>query len=158
VTTVAATLGGGDDAWAEALGAGALAANGWVTVEGGALGLVPVVARHLDGAAPRAIALQGDPPAREAPSGVVIARDPIESVAQRLGAIAVLRAGATLDDGALEAKLAEAALVVPLGAAPARALAAFAERGGDAIVIAPATAPLPARLASLPTWPAPPAA
>ena len=157
VATVASVLGGGDEAWAEALGAGTLGAHGWVTVEAGAIGLHPVVARHLDGAPPQAVALRGEPPAREPPRGVVIARMPIDTVGDVLGAIAILRAGASLDDGALEARLADAVLVVPLGAAPARAIAALAERGGDAIVIAPASAPLPARLAPLPAWPpAPP--
>lgn len=155
IATVAAALGGGDEAWGEALGASSLAAAGWVDVDGGAIGLCRAIARHLDGAVPAAVRLVGEPPAREAPRGVVACALDEEAALARLGAIAIHQAGASLDEAALEARVHDAALIVSLAGVRARDVAAFARRGGDAIVLA--TGPLPARLASLPAWPPPPA-
>ncbi|HTJ41051.1 MAG TPA: hypothetical protein VL463_03120 [Kofleriaceae bacterium] len=152
ISALAAVLGGGEDAWAEALGTGALGGQGWAVVEGGKLALAPVIARHLDGAPPRAVRLIGEPPAREAPHGVVITTLDERAIAERLGAIAVARVGASIVEAALEAKVNDAALVV---AQPdEHAIAALVERGGDAIVIA--TEPRPGRLASFVSWPPPP--
>ena len=177
VLTLATALGGDDDAWNEALGTGALGARGWATVDGGALALVPAVARHCDGAAPRAVRLAGDPPARTAVHGLALACSDgglraigaigaidgsgvaphLETLASALGAIAVALPGAELADAQLEARLHDAVLVVPLAHATAGALASLAARGGDAIVLVePADeASLPPALAALPSWNAP---
>jgi hypothetical protein len=82
---------------------------------------------------------------------VVITTLDERAIAERLGAIAIARAGASISEAAIEAKIHDAALVV---AHPDElAIAALVERGGDAIVIA--TEPRPGRLASFVSWPPP---
>ncbi|MCE9572102.1 MAG: hypothetical protein K8W52_02985, partial [Deltaproteobacteria bacterium] len=150
---------GGEDAWREVLATGELAARRWIAVADGRVALARAVARFLDGAAPEHVGIVGDDPAPErlrgahlaalgdAPTTTVAAM--IDSLAARLGRVAVATPGADLAAALIEADLARAILVIPPRTARAAALAAWAHTGAG-VILWPGAVPLV--LAALPRW------